>query len=141
MRKRLRIVLSLLLATVLLAGCAGPAPLLAGTLHKTREDYASLELRPFDEMPYERPDVGAMRAKADEIEEALDKGVRFRKLTRMLDEFYAMYYSADTMYTLADIRNCQDLRDEYYAAEYAFCAAASYEINQILEELLLACGA
>ena len=141
MKKRLCIVLSLLLAAVLLAGCGMPAPLLASPLHKTREDYAALELRPFDEMPYERPDVEAMRAKVDEIEAALDAGVRFRKLTKLLDEFYALYYSADTMYTLADIRNCQDLSNPYYAEEYAFCAAASYEINQLLEELLLACGA
>ena len=109
MRKRLTAVLSLLLAALLLAGCGMPAPLLTGPLHKTREDYATLTLRPFNRMPYQRPDVEAIRAKADEIKDALNGGVRFRKLTRMLDEFYSMYYSADTMYTIADIRNCQDL--------------------------------
>ena len=140
MRKRLTAVLSLLLAALLLAGCGMPAPLLTGPLHKTREDYATLTLRPFNRMPYQRPDVEAIRAKADEIKDALNGGVRFRKLTRMLDEFYSMYYSADTMYTIADIRNCQDLTNSYYAKEYAFCASASYEINQILEGLLLACG-
>ena len=140
MKKKRLIILSLLLTVCLLCGCGSAPGALLGLLSSQREDYAARELCRFSDMPYERPDVGAMRGKAAEIEKALNGNARFRRVTELLDEFFALYDTANTMTTIADIRNCQDLTDEYYAAEYAWCSAAQAEISQITEEVYLACG-
>lgn len=140
MKKKTLSLLSLLLCVCLLCGCSGVSGSLTGLLSQEREDYAVRTLCRFADMPYERPDLDAMRTKAAEIEEALEKSARFRKVTGLLDELFALYYSADTMAAIADIRNCQDLTDEYYAQEYAWNAAAQAEISQIMEQVYLACG-
>ena len=140
MKKKTLSLLSLLLCVCLLCGCSGVSGSLTGLLSQEREDYAVRTLCRFADMPYERPDLDAMRSKAAEIEEALVKSARFRKVTGLLDELFALYYSADTMAAIADIRNCQDLTDEYYAEEYAWNAAAQAEISQIMEGVYLACG-
>lgn len=140
MKKKTLSLLSLLLCVCLLCGCSGVSGSLTGLLSQEREDYAVRTLCRFADMPYERPDLDAMRTKAAEIEEALVKSARFRKVTGLLDELFALYYSADTMAAIADIRNCQDLTDEYYAEEYAWNAAAQAEISRIMEQVYLACG-
>ena len=140
MKKKTLSLLSLLLCVCLLCGCSGVSGSLTGLLSQEREDYAVRTLCRFADMPYERPDLDAMRTKAAEIEEALEKSARFRKVTGLLDELFALYYTADTMAAIADIRNCQDLTDEYYAQEYAWNAAAQAEISQIMEQVYLACG-
>ncbi len=140
MKKKTLSLLSLLLCVCLLCGCSGVSGSLTGLLSQEREDYAVRTLCRFADMPYERPDLDAMRTKAAEIEEALEKSARFRKVTGLLDELFALYYTADTMAAIADIRNCQDLTDEYYAEEYAWNAAAQAEISQIMEQVYLACG-
>lgn len=140
MKKKTLSLLSLLLCVCLLCGCSGVSGSLTGLLSQEREDYAVRTLCRFADMPYERPDLDAMRTKAAEIEEALEKSARFRKVTGLLDELFALYYTADTMAAIADIRNCQDLTDEYYAEEYAWNAAAQAEISQIMEQAYLACG-
>lgn len=140
MKKKTLSLLSLLLCVCLLCGCSGVSGSLTGLLSQEREDYAVRTLCRFADMPYERPDLDAMRTKAAEIEEALEKSARFRKVTGLLDELFALYYTADTMAAIADIRNCQDLTDEYYAEEYAWNAAAQAEISRIMEQVYLACG-
>ena len=140
MKKKTLSLLSLLLCVCLLCGCSGVSGSLTGLLSQEREDYAVRTLCRFADMPYERPDLDAMRTKAAEIEEALEKSARFRKVTGLLDELFALYYTADTMAAIADIRNCQDLTDEYYAEEYVWNAAAQAEISRIMEQVYLACG-
>ena len=141
MNKKISYALALVLTAALLCGCSAVTGNLTGLLSHEREDYAVRKLCRFADMPYERPDLDAMRDKAAEIEEALEKSARFRKVTGLLDELFALYYTADTMAAIADIRNCQDLTDEYYAEEYAWNAAAQAEISQIMEGVYLACGA
>ena len=140
MKKRYLMILSMLLTVCLLCSCSTVPAALSDLFSHEREDYAVREICRFEDMPYERPDLKTMRDKAAEIEKALADGMRFRKVTGLLDELFAMYNTADTMITIADIRNCQDLTDEYYAAEYAWCAAAQAEISQIMEQVYLACG-
>ena len=140
MKKKHLTVLSIFLAVCLLCGCGGIPTALSGLFTQEREEYAVNELCRFSDMPYKRPDLDAMRAKAAEIEEALNGTARFRRVTELLDDFFTMYNTADTMITIADIRNCQDLTDEYYAEEYAWCSAALAEIGQIVEQVYLACG-
>ncbi|MBO5496389.1 MAG: hypothetical protein J5967_03215, partial [Oscillospiraceae bacterium] len=140
MNKKLSCVLALVLAAALLCGCGAPGAL-AGLFSSSREDYAVRELCRFEDMPYERPDLDALRDKAAQLEEALAGKAGFRKVTKLLDEVFAMYNSFDTMTTIADIRNCQDLSDEFYEAEYAWSLAAQAEVGQIMEEVYLSCGA
>ena len=140
-KTELRLAILVVLIVSLLSGLGNrQTSLLGGLFGRSNGRDSALPICRFDEMPYERPDLTAMRDKVDEIEELLDSGARFRKVTGALDEFYALYYSAQTMSTIADIRNCQDLTDDYYAEEYAWCSAASAEIGQLVEELFLACG-
>ncbi|MBQ9684929.1 MAG: hypothetical protein IJV41_00085 [Oscillospiraceae bacterium] len=141
MKKRICLLLAVLLTLSLLTGCANDRTSLLGDLFSRLDGRDSaLPICRFDDMPYERPDLTAMREKAGEIEALLDSGARFKKVTKALEELYGLYYSMQTMTTLANIRNCQDLTDAYYAAEYAWCSAATAEVSQIMEEVYLACG-
>ncbi len=133
--------IALLLAMCVLCSCGAAGSFAERPTGENREQYAAREICRFSEMVYERPDVEAFASKAAEIELALENGTSYRKLEAMLDELYAMYNSADTMLTLADIRNCQDLTDTFYAEEYAFCRSAAMEVNRCMERVYLACGA
>ena len=140
MNKKFSCVLALMLCVSLLCGCGAPGAL-AGLSSPDREDYAVRELCVFEDMPYERPDLDALEDMAAQLEEALAGKASYRKVTKLLDEVYGMYNSFETMATIADIRNCQDLSDEFYAGEYAWCLAAQAEVDQIMEEVYLSCGA
>ena len=95
----------------------------------------------FDDMPYERPDPAGFRPLADRLNTVLLSEGGYRRAVALLEELFTRYYSANTMLTIADIRSCQDLTDEYWAAEYGACMSALTEIQQIMEEVYLACGA
>ena len=141
MKKRWTAVLALLLSALLLCGCAGADAALDTLFGQAGERDAAREVCRFEDMPYERPDSEAFAALAGEVVAALESGAGYRKVTAMLDELYALYDSADTMLTIADIRNCQDLTDEYYAAEYAACRSAALALDRSMEQVYLACGA
>ena len=104
------------------------------------EDGAEVTLR-FDDMPYERPDPSAMRALTAQLHTVLRSEGGYRKTVALLGELFTRYYRANTMLTIADIHSCQDLTDAYWAAEYGECLSALTDIEQIMEEVYLACGA
>ncbi len=146
MRKKLPCVISLLLSVLLLTGC--------GSMMQTTRDFVSAFLEStaggsqhdanmihFDDMEYTRPDLDTLREDIEAVEEALTSGASFAKVIVRLDKCYEDYYSFYTMYNLADIRSCQDLTDEYYAAEYAWCGENYYVVQQLFEELYYACAA
>ena len=116
-RKKINAAISALLCALLLGGCV-----LDSLLEFDRADYTAKEMCSFDDMEYARPDVQEFEDKAQEIEQALNDGKKLKAVEALLDELYAMYYSFDTMFTLADIRSCQDVSDSYYAAEYDWCS-------------------
>ena len=95
----------------------------------------------FSEMEYERPSLEEMDALILAAEEAMDAGADFETLEPLLDDCFLYYYHYDTMYTLADIRSCLDLSDEYYAAEYLWCAENYTLIDQAIDGLYYACAA
>lgn len=146
MKKRTISLLSMLLAVLLLAGC--------GSIKQAAEEFAqsagsfsfsgtqhSPGIVHFDDMEYFRPDLDALRADIAAVEEGLDSGLSFLKIKRLLDSCYEDYYSYYTMYTLADIRSCQDLTDEYYAAEYGWCAENFAVVQQLFDRLYYSCAA
>lgn len=146
MKKRRISLIAALLAVLLLAGC--------GSIKQAAEEFIdSISILPgsgtrhspgiihFDDMEYVRPDLEALRADIAAAEEALDEGLPFLKVKRLLDSCFDGYYSYYTMYTLADIRSCQDLTDEYYASEYNWCGENFAVVQQLFDELYYACAA
>ena len=132
MKKKLTALLAALFAVLILCGSALPNGWY-------REDGSDVILR-FDDMPYERPDPAAFHALADRLNRALSEGAGYRKVVSLLDRLFALYYSAGTVTSIADIRSCRNLTDEYWAEEYAACLAAQTEIGDIMEEVYLVCG-
>ena len=98
------------------------------------------DLIPFDEMPYERPDLDEMRAAIDKVGEALDSGADYETVEPLLDACDELYAAFDTMVAIAFIRSCQDMTDEFYAEEYAWLDEASADVSQLFEQLYFRCG-
>lgn len=135
MKKRLLRLIALALACVLLAGCAeieGFVDLLQGSWTS-----GVLEVTPYDEMVYSRPDMEA-------LENTLDRACAAaagEDLDAIIDgiwEFYDGYDWFFTNYSLADIRYSADLTDGYWEEEYNFCADHSARADAMLEELYYA---
>ena len=95
----------------------------------------------FSEMVYERPDPAELDALIAEAEAAMTGGAELDEVEALLDDCFSFYYRFDTMYTLADIRSCLDLTDEYFAEEYLWCAENYTLIDQALDGLYYACAA
>lgn len=132
MKKKLIAILAMLFAALFLCGSALPYGWYS-------EDGTEVILR-FDDMPYERPDPAIFHALAGQLDTVLRSGGGYRKTVALLGELFPAYYSASTMLTIADIRSCQDLTNEYWAAEYGECLSALTEIQQIMEDVYIACG-
>ena len=106
----------------------------------TDEREGMWDLIPFDEMPYERPDLDDLRAAIDAVGEALDSGADYETVEPLLEACDDIYNSFDTMYSIAFIRSCQDMTDSFYADEYAWIDEASADLNQLVEDLYFRCG-
>ena len=132
MKKKLTAILAVLLTALILCGSALPNGWYS-------EDGTEQTLR-FSDMPYERPDPAGFALLFDQLSQVLENEGGYRKAVALLEELFTRYYSANTMYTIADIHSCQDLTDAYWAAEYGACMSALTEIQQIMEDVYLACG-
>ena len=140
MMKTIRMTLCLVLAALLLAGCAAP-PTLAGVIEQPKEEREGmLPIRPFEEMAYSRPSVTALRLKVLAVELALKTHAPYKIVEAALDACYEAYYRFDTMSSLAYIRNSQDMRDSFYAAENTWCDEKSATVNMLMEKMYYACG-
>ena len=128
MTKRMLSLTAAVLAALMLCACA------AGTAR------ADGDVPNFGDMEYTRPDPAALEACVISAEDALDAGEATEDVTALLDECYAEYYSFSTMYTLAEIRYMQDMSDEYYAQEYAWCAENYAAVQQLMERLYISCA-
>lgn len=106
----------------------------------TSEREGLWDLVPFDEMPYERPDLDELRAAIDAVGEALDSGADYETIEPLLDACDDYYTAFSTLYSIAFIRSCQDMTDEYYADEYAWLDEASADVSQLIEKLYFRCG-
>ena len=139
MKKKLRLLMTLLMCAVLLSGCAA-APLtglFGGLVDKVFD-----EIPHFDDMVYERPQAALddIERNLARLEKAFESGASFRAVTRLLDRCYEDYCHFDTMYCLAEIRSCRDMSDGYYAAELAWCLDAYYDLQDLMEEMYYLCG-
>ena len=94
-----------------------------------------LELVPFSEMEYRRPDVEGLRADFDAL---IAKAADSDDAEALLEKFYALYTDYISFYsmdTLANIRYSLDTTDEAYRAEYDFCEAEKPGVEEKLEAL------
>lgn len=139
--KKLRLMIALLLCAALLSGCA--APQFGGLSSLFNSVFGNDgEIPRFDDMEYERPQdaLDDIEKNLKQLEEAFEKGSPLSTITDLLDRCYSDYYHFDTMYTLADIRYCQDTTDDYYAGELTWCMDQYGEMRQHMEDMFYLCG-
>lgn len=145
MKKNLMTLLSAALVLTLLCGCTGIYGIgrnlgLASGGKGGGASTGSDAMPVFDEIEYVRPDLTALQADVEAVRQALARGDSLRKLSDCIDRCYEDYYSFYTMYNLANIRSCQNMRDEYYAEEYSWCSDNSSAVQKEMEDMLYACG-
>lgn len=134
MKRKITALLAMLLSLALLCGCAGLGD-------DERGGSASTDMVSFNDMEYSRPIIAKLQSKVRLVENALSDGESLWKVINKLNDCYSEYYTFNTMYTIADIRYCQDLTDEYYAQEYAWLGEQYSTVQQIMENLLYSCAA
>lgn len=132
MTNKLKKWLALLLAALLLSGCGA-------VTENAPEGLA--ENVTFDDLSYRRPDISEMEQAVAQLEQALNRICLPSTLTRLISDCYDCYNSFETMYTLADIRSCQNVTDEFYSREYAWCLENRPEMQQLVERMYRSCAA
>ena len=147
MNKKIVKILSLALSLLLLSGCVSPGSDLSGPFGDVLSritDRASFEHNPdgvmFSELRYARPDTEKLAADVAAVEQALEDGKRLKAVEELLDVCMDGYNAFSTMYALANIYNCKDLRDEYYAAEFEWISTESAEVSRLFDEMYYACA-
>ena len=141
MKKRMTVAVALLLVLVLLCGCGIPEGSLGSKLgDKLAELVQSTNGHnpdglKFSDMHYTRPDLDKLSADVAAVEEALENGMKLKDVEELLDVCMDGYDEFSTMYSLANIYNCKDLRDEYYAAEYEWISTENSTVSQLFDEM------
>ena len=128
--KKLTKLLALVLAFMLLTGCAALTSALNGT-----------QMVHYQDMVYVRPDMDAMEAALDHAIDLSRQENSRENLQQLIDAIYGFYDEYDSFYTnysLADIHTCQDLTDIYWEEEYTWCLERTSEAEAMLEELYMA---
>lgn len=145
MRNRVRNLLALALClAVLLSGCGGIDVVgflgalgeVTGAVEGSPSDKAPFGDRviPFEEMEYTRPDLEEMQSLLENVRQASSE----EDLDGVLDGIYDLYDAFDwfyTAYNLADIGYSSDLTSAYWEGEYQYCAAASGQVDGMLEQM------
>lgn len=94
----------------------------------------------FDEMEYKRPDIDALKAKAQDVEDLLGNFFKVKDVIIELDKFVDLYNNFYTMMNLACVRYDMDTRDEFYFEEYSYCTETAGDVEYLTDELLLDCS-
>lgn len=155
MKKRIAKLVALALSLVMLTGCGlpgfdlsgGTGIDLSGSLGDTLSQISgsiSQDHNPdrvmFSDMHYSRPDTEGLAADIAAVESALESGASLKKVEDLLDRCMDDYDDFSTMYSLVNIYNCKDLRDEYYAEEFAWISTASSDISRLFDQMYYACA-
>ncbi len=80
---------------------------------------------PFDEMPYSRPDVEALRSALAAAEKALRGAADYPAARKAFFDLQEAQEEFDTMFTLCYVRASMDTTDAFYEAESKFLREAS----------------
>ena len=141
MKKFLIKTISLLLALVLLCGCGADD---ATVSYVYEYEYVPKQLIAeridFEDIEYLRPDMDALYELVFALEDALQSRHNLEEICSLIDYFNAGCTSFATMYSVANIRACMDLTDEFYDEELSWCMAAEAELQMLMDELYLACA-
>lgn len=131
MKKRMLPFVALVLAILMLAGCWGDKDL---ELIQLELYYSSLDLVPYEDMVYTRPNM----TDHDRIlAESCETAVKSKNLDTVVDAIYAYYDVYDrfyTAYSLANIRYSSNLTDIYWEEEYNYCAANTTTVDAGLDK-------
>ena len=147
MNKKFLRILALLLALLMLAGCEQASGSLSSPLGEILSDISALAGREhnpdgiqFRDMKYYRPDTQKLADDIQAVKDALEGEISLADAEALLDACMDDYDVFSTMYSLANIYNSKDLRDEYYAAEYEWISTESSSISQLFDEMYYACA-
>lgn len=135
MNRKLSVLIAFLLALLMLSGCTAES-----FLGHEREKETQTQTVCFEEIEYVRPDMEQIRACVDALNEALQSKFGFEKICECIERFGRQYTDFETMYALATIRSCMDVKDEYYAGEYEWCMEADARLQLLAEEVYSACA-
>ena len=150
--RRIGLLLAVMLLLSLLSGCgmldvlplvneeSGDKP-----IRMNYQGTEPIDMVPFSEMEYVRPDGDAILAQYDDLIAALATRTRddddVEQTYTELDAIYTAQYEFITMRTLAEIHSDLDQSDKTWTEEMRYCTDLSVELSQKHEELLYACAA
>jgi len=153
MKKTIIRIICLLLALLMLCGCRANKDFATGTSTKLSSDFSDkfsrisrldgktlIDVPNFNDIEYNRPELDGLKALISELELSLSEGKEFRDITALLDKCYVEYHNYETMYSLADIRSCLDMSDEFYARELSWCESHYDELMDLFEDIYYICG-
>ena len=89
----------------------------------------------FSDMTYTHPDMDALQETLDAACDTAANGKDLQAVLRGILDYYDAYDRFYTNYHLADIYYCADLRDSYWADEYAYCGSNVSTADAGLETL------
>ena len=71
----------------------------------------------FSEMPYKRPDIEDLKKAITEATETVKNAKSYEVVREVYFKIQSLYDEAETLYTIANVRNRINTEDEYYEAE------------------------
>lgn len=130
MKKRMfRLVAALLVVCLCFSGCSLPESWVDWLLDLYRTT-------PFSQMEYQRPDLAALEALAEECEKLSENEDDFRALEDKIAEYSTQIADFQTDYALAYIHYCQNMSDSYWEGEYHYCEERTATVQAVNDRLL-----
>lgn len=81
---------------------------------------AAVQMKPFADLPYTRPDMDTLKAAFKQAEQRFEGARSAAEQITVIDEVQKLKSHYQTMQTLAEIRHTIDTRDSFYDAENTF---------------------
>lgn len=127
--KKIRIIALVLAVVLLLTGCSGLS------FYDLWQELSTLQVTPFSEMQYTRPDVAKMEAELEKCQSLAASESRVKPVVDQVWVVYNLYNNFHTNYSLASIFYYQDLTNEKWEEEYNFCLQNASNVTAMLEEM------
>ncbi len=89
----------------------------------------------FTEMPYQRPDVAALKAAIEELAARIVNAATVQEQIDAYEEYTERFETINTMGSLAYVRNTVNTKDEFYAAEREFYDTVGPELQEVSQKL------
>lgn len=89
----------------------------------------------FTEMPYQRPDVAALKAAIEELAARIVNAATVQEQIDAYEEYTERSETINTMGSLAYVRNTVNTKDEFYAAEREFYDTVGPELQEASQKI------